>query len=78
MGFAVDKAYRSRGLGGEILEETIRRVCREFGERPIVLGCHIENQGAARFYERHGFALTGDKKLEEGTSEYLVLMKRKV
>ena len=35
-----------------------------------------KNVKAIRFYERHGFALTGDKKLEEGTSEYLVLMKR--
>ena len=58
MGFVIDRACRGRGLGGEILEETIRRVCREFGERPIVLGCHVGNQRAARFYERHGFVPT--------------------
>lgn len=58
MGFVVDRAYRGRGFGGEILEETIRRVSQEFGERPIVLGCHRENRRAARFYQRHGFVPT--------------------
>ncbi|MBQ6117272.1 MAG: GNAT family N-acetyltransferase [Oscillospiraceae bacterium] len=58
MGFVIDKEYRNRGYGGEILEETIRRVYLEFGKRPIVLGCHKENWKAARFYERHGFVKT--------------------
>ena len=35
-----------------------------------------KNAKAIRFYERNGFALTGEKKLEEGTTEYLVLLKR--
>ena len=59
MGFVIDKEYRNRRYGGEILEETIRRVYLEFGKRPIVLGCHKENWKAARFYERHGFVKTG-------------------
>lgn len=58
MGFVIDKEYRNRGYGGEILEETIRRVYLEFGKRAIVLGCHKENWKAARFYERHGFVKT--------------------
>lgn len=33
-----------------------------------------KNERAIRFYERHGFSLTGEKRLEEGTSEYLVKM----
>ena len=37
-----------------------------------------KNAKAIRFYERHGFAVTGEKKPEEGTSEYLVLLKKKV
>ncbi len=36
-----------------------------------------KNIKAIRFYERHGFAATGEKKLEEGTFEYLVLLKKK-
>ena len=35
-----------------------------------------KNVRAVRFYERNGFALTGEKKREEGTEEYLVLMSR--
>ena len=58
MGFVIDKGCRSRGYGGFILEETIRRLYLEFGERPIVLGCHQDNRQAARFYERHGFVKT--------------------
>jgi putative acetyltransferase len=35
-----------------------------------------KNIKAIRFYERHGFVATGEKKLEEGTSEYLIMMRR--
>jgi len=58
MGFVIDKKHRSHGYGGVILEETIRRIYREFGKRPIVLGCHKDNWRAASFYERHGFVKT--------------------
>jgi len=58
MGFVVDKEARGRGLGGEILEETIRRVYADFGKRPIALVCHEENVRAERFYLRHGFIKT--------------------
>lgn len=34
------------------------------------------NTKAIRFYERNGFDVTGEKKLEEGTTEYLVLLRR--
>lgn len=58
MGFVIDKAYRRHGLGKTILEETIRRVYSDFGERPIILGCHKDNFKAAVFYERCGFSRT--------------------
>ena len=35
-----------------------------------------KNIRAIRFYERHGFRLTGNKKLEEDTTEYLVHLER--
>ena len=35
-----------------------------------------KNPKAIRFYERHGFYVTEERKLEEGTSEYLVLLRR--
>lgn len=35
-----------------------------------------KNVRAIRFYERHGFHVTEEKKFEEGTTEYLVQLKR--
>ena len=35
-----------------------------------------KNTGAIRFYQRRGFRLTGERQLEDGTSEYLVRMER--
>lgn len=58
MGFVIDKKYRGRGIGGEILEKTIQFVYDDFGKRPIALGCHKDNIQAERFYLRHGFKKT--------------------
>ena len=35
-----------------------------------------KNTRAIRFYKRHGFRITADKKLEEDTTEYLVRLER--
>ena len=35
-----------------------------------------KNVKAIRFYERHGFTVTKEKKPEDGTTEYLVLLKK--
>ncbi len=35
-----------------------------------------KNTRAIRFYERHGFRITTDKKLEDDTTEYLVRLER--
>ena len=35
-----------------------------------------KNTKAIAFYQRHGFRMTGDKKFEEDTTEYLVRMER--
>lgn len=58
MGFVMDRRYRGRGLGGFILEKAIEACYREYGVRPIALGCHKDNIQAARFYQRHGFEKT--------------------
>ena len=69
MGFVVDKDYRNRGIGGEILENAIRQVYDDFGMRSVALGVHRENTRAGRFYERHGFKRTG---VYEGNDEYYI------
>lgn len=58
MGFVIDREYRGCGIGGEVLEKAIERVYRDFGRRPIALGCHKDNVRAERFYLRHGFRKT--------------------
>ena len=58
MGLVVDRKYRGCGMGGEILERAIQLVYRDFGKRPIALGCHKDNIQAERFYLRHGFRKT--------------------
>ena len=69
MGFVIDRDFRGKGLGGIILEKAIDRVSCDFGKRSIALGCHKDNVGAARFYERHGFKRTG---VFEGADEYFL------
>lgn len=71
MGFTVDKEYRGRGIGGEILEKAVRQVYDEFGPRPLALGVHRENLRAGLFYECHGFRRTG---VYEGNDEYYLRM----
>lgn len=58
MGFVIDNRYRSQGIGGHILELVISMIYEEYGARPIALGVHKENHGAARFYKKHGFRKT--------------------
>jgi len=67
MGFVVDKAYRNKGIGGQILEKAIGQVYEEFGRRSIALGVHKDNVHVGKFYERHGFRRTG---VYEGNDEY--------
>lgn len=58
MDFVMDRRYRGKGIGGKALELVIRTVYAEYGTRPIALGVHRNNRGAATFYERHGFYKT--------------------
>ena len=58
MGFVLDKRYRGLGIGGQVLERAIEAVYRDFGVRPIALGCHRDNVSAAAFYRKHGFRKT--------------------
>ena len=69
MGFVIDKKYRGKGIGGKALEMTIAEVYKDFGVRPIALGCHKENELAAKFYIKHGFKKT--KYMEHNDIYYL-------
>lgn len=66
----VDTFFQGRGIGSELIDFGIT----EFHARS--LWALEKNVRAISFYQRHGFYLTGEKKLEEGTTEYLVKLER--
>ena len=62
----VDTFFQSKGLGGRLMEYAIKEL---HGDHLWALE---KNTRAIMFYQRHGFSLTGERKYEEGTTEYLV------
>ena len=66
----VDTFFQGQGIGSELIDFGIT----EFHARS--LWALEKNVRAISFYQRHGFYLTGEKKLEEGTTEYLVKLER--
>ena len=68
----VEPVLQNASIGSQLLEYAIKEHNADH------LWALEKNTKAIRFYERHGFILTGDKKPEDGTSEYLVLLKRQV
>lgn len=69
MGFVIDNRYRSQGIGSKVLEMVIDAIYKEYGVRPIALGVHKDNHGAARFYKKHGFIKTDAM---EGNDAYYI------
>ena len=69
MGFVIDNRYRSQGIGSKVLDMVIDAIYKEYGVRPIALGVHKDNHGAARFYERHGFVAVDAM---EGNDRYYI------
>ncbi len=66
----VDYFFQDQGIGSALIEYAKAHY-------PVTFLWAIEkNTDAIRFYEAHGFQLTETKKFEEGTTEYLVMMKR--
>ena len=66
----VEPVLHDSGIGSELLKWAIS----EHGADH--LWALEKNVAAIRFYERHGFRLTGERKPEEDTSEYLVMLRR--
>ena len=66
----VDHFFQGQGVGSELIEYAKENY-------PVSFLWTIEkNTDAVSFYEAHGFHLTDIKKFEEGTTEYIVKMKR--
>ena len=67
----VESFFRGQGIGGALLEQAVQARGASW------LWALEKNPDAICFYERHGFALTGERVLEEDTEEYLLRMERK-
>lgn len=61
----VEPVLQGQGVGEKLLDYAVQRGARW-------LWALEKNVRAIRFYERHGFVCTGEKELEEDTTEYLI------
>ena len=68
----VEPVLQNGSIGSQLLEFAVKEHNADH------LWALQKNEKAIRFYERHGFFATGEKKLEEGTAEYLILLRKKV
>lgn len=66
----VDTFFENQGIGSILVEFAVEQM------KCNCLWVLEKNTKAIRFYERHGFVLTEKKQLEEGTSEFIIQMKR--
>lgn len=72
----VDPAWRTRGVGSRLVHEVLGWG-RSWGSRWVILGVTESNDGAARFYERLGFADTGERhRLREGSQLQVRILRR--
>ena len=66
----VDSFFQNAGIGAKLIEFAIRMF--EIQSLFVL----EKNTSAIRFYQCHGFYLTHERQLEEGTTEYIVKMER--
>ena len=66
----VEPVLQSRGIGDALFRYAVEALG---GKRLFVLE---KNTRAIRFYERHGFHLTDEKRRVDDTNEYLIRMER--
>lgn len=66
----VDHFFQGQGIGAALIEYAKE----EHDVR--LLWVLEENKSAIRFYESHGFSVTANKELEDGTPQYKILMER--
>ena len=67
----VDTFFQNQGIGSALIEYAVKKMKCKY------LWVLEKNIKAIQFYMSHGFRVTGDKKLEEGTTEYIIKMESK-
>ena len=68
----VDYFFWNQGIGAKLIEFAKEKFCVRF------LWVLEKNVDAIKFYEAHGFVANGKRQLEEGTTEYIVMLERKI
>lgn len=68
--FYVDCFFQNEGIGAKLIDFVIQK----FDVRCLFV--LEKNVRAIRFYQRHGFSLTQERRFEEGTTEFIVKMER--
>ena len=66
----VDSFFQSQGIGDQLIQYAIKNENAQF------LWVLEKNTRAIQFYNKHGFLKTEERVLEEGTTEYLLKLKR--
>lgn len=66
----VDPFFQGAGIGRALIRYAVSELHGDY------LWALEKNTRAVSFYQRHGFHLTGEKKFEEDTTEYLVKLER--
>jgi ribosomal protein S18 acetylase RimI-like enzyme len=70
---ATHPAYRRRGVGAALLEETVRRV-KGYGINDIVIEVRKTNLGGLTFWKKMGFVVTGEQPGFYGDGETAITM----
>ena len=66
----VDTFFQNQGIGAALIHFAITQMNCKY------LWVLVKNKKAIEFYTAHGFLITGEKQLEEGTTEYIIKMAR--
>lgn len=64
----VDTFFENQGIGAKLIDYAIEKYQCNW------VWVLEKNTQAMRFYERHGFKITGEKQLQEGTTEFIIKM----
>lgn len=68
----VDSFFQNSGIGAALIDFAIKKFAVQY------LFVLEKNSKAIHFYQKHGFSLTQERQMEEGTAEYIVKMERKI
>lgn len=68
----VDVCFQNQKIGDKLIKYAVEKLNAD------LLWALEKNTRAIAFYNRHGFIQTGARKFEEGTTEYIVELKREL